>query len=44
MAKVKKESGKDKNISEKNKIESVLDVIQEKYGEGMMMKLGDVPV
>ncbi len=43
MAKVKKESGKDKNISEKNKIESVLDVIQEKYGEGMMMKLGDVP-
>jgi recombination protein RecA len=43
MAKVKKESGKDKNMSEKNKIESVLDVIQEKYGEGMMMKLGDVP-
>ena len=43
MAKVKKESGKDKNMSEKNKIESVLDVIQEKYGEGMMMKLGDIP-
>ena len=43
MAKVKKESSKEKNVSEKNKIESVLDVIQEKYGEGMMMKLGDVP-
>jgi recombination protein RecA len=43
MAKAKKESGKDKNMSEKNKIESVLDTIQEKYGEGMMMKLGDVP-
>ncbi len=27
---------------EKNKIDSVLDAIQEKYGEGMMMKLGDV--
>ncbi len=43
MVKVKKETSKDKNMSEKNKIESVLDVIQEKYGEGMMMKLGDVP-
>ena len=43
MVKAKKETGKDKNMSEKNKIESVLDVIQEKYGEGMMMKLGDVP-
>lgn len=43
MVKAKKETSKDKNMSEKNKIESVLDVIQEKYGEGMMMKLGDVP-
>ncbi len=43
MAKVKKETSKEKGLSEKNKIDSVLDVIQEKYGEGMMMKLGDVP-
>jgi recombination protein RecA len=27
---------------EKSKVDSVLDTIQEKYGEGMMMKLGDV--
>lgn len=42
MAKAKKETAK-KSATEKNKIDSVLDVIQEKYGEGMMMKLGDVP-
>jgi len=28
---------------EKNKIDTVLGAIQEKFGEGMMMKLGDVP-
>ncbi len=43
MAKVKKETSKTKGTDDKNKIDSVLDVIQEKYGEGMMMKLGDVP-
>ena len=42
MAKAKKKTAK-KSATEKNKIDSVLDVIQEKYGEGMMMKLGDVP-
>ncbi|MCW1888510.1 MAG: recombinase RecA [Candidatus Moranbacteria bacterium] len=41
MAKAKKETKK--ASSEKSKIDSVLDTIQEKYGEGTMMKLGDVP-
>ena len=36
MAKAKAAGG------EKNRIDTVLDAIQEKYGEGMMMKLGDV--
>jgi recombination protein RecA len=41
MAKAKKET---KNSGEgKSKIDSVLDTIQEKYGEGTMMKLGDIP-
>jgi recombination protein RecA len=42
MAKAKKETAK-KTEGEKNRIDTVLDVIQEKYGEGTMMKLGDVP-
>jgi recombination protein RecA len=37
MAKAKQAAGEDKK-----KIDSVLDAIQEKFGEGMMMKLGDV--
>ena len=41
MAKAKKEIKK--ASGEKSKIDSVLDTIQEKYGEGTMMKLGDVP-
>ncbi len=41
MAKAKKETKK--ASGEKSKIDSVLDTIQEKYGEGTMMKLGDVP-
>jgi recombination protein RecA len=41
MAKAKKET---KGAREgKSKIDSVLDTIQEKYGEGTMMKLGDIP-
>jgi recombination protein RecA len=44
MAKAtKKEIGKNKEMSGQSKIDSVLDTIQEKYGEGTMMKLGDVP-
>jgi recombination protein RecA len=35
-----KQTGKEKG--EKNKIDVVLDAIEEKFGEGMMMKLGDV--
>lgn len=41
MAKVKKETKV--TSGEKSKIDSVLETIQEKYGEGTMMKLGDVP-
>ena len=39
MAKVKQEEGEK---GSKSKIDTVLDAIEEKYGEGMMMKLGDV--
>jgi recombination protein RecA len=39
MAKTSKISGEP---SGKNRIDSVLEAIQEKFGEGMMMKLGDV--
>ena len=39
MAKAKQVAGEK---GSKNKIDAVLDVIEEKFGEGMMMKLGDV--